>query len=59
MMKQEMGAAWDMARKAVVKAQKQQKYHHDKKTMNANFKIGECVFMRMPAVQTGPFRKLS
>ena len=59
MMMQEMGAAWDLARKAVAKAQKQQKHHHDKKAKNANFKIGERVFVRMPAVQTGPLRKLS
>ena len=59
MMMQEMGAASDLPRKPVAKAQKQQKHHHDKKAKNANFKIGERVFVRMPAVQTGPLRKLS
>ena len=59
MMIREMGAAWDLARKAVTKAQNRQKHHHDKKAKNTNFKIGECVFVQTPAVQTEPLRKLS
>ena len=59
MMIREMGAAWDLAQKAVTKAQNRQKHHHDKKAKNTNFKIGERVFVQTPAVQTGSLRKLS
>ena len=59
MMIREMGASWDLARKAVTKAQNRQKHHHDKKAKNTNFKIGERVFVQTPAVQTEPLCKLS
>ena len=42
-MLQEMSAAWDMARKSVTKAQKQQKRQHNKASKNASFMVGERV----------------
>ena len=59
LMIQEMDAAWDLAQKAVTKVQNGKKHHHDKKAKNTNLKIGERVFVQMPAMQTGPLRKLS
>ena len=56
---QEMSAAWDMARKSVTKAQKQQKRQHDKASNNASFMVGERVVLCLPAMETGAHRKLS
>ena len=55
----EMRAAWDQAQQAVLKAQKQQKQQHDREAKNADFEIGDRVFVYMPATKTGQMRKLA
>ena len=40
----EMNAAWELARKSVLKAQKQQKAQHDKSVKNSNFLVGDPGF---------------
>ena len=56
---QEMNTAWDQARATISKAQKQQKRQHDKMAKNPTFKVGEQVFLSLPAMKTWPWRKLA
>ena len=58
-MLQGMSTAWDRAQKSLLKAQKQQKKQHDKAAKNSDFLVGDRVFVCMPAMKTGPLRKLS
>ena len=55
----EMGSAWAQAQKAVKKAQKRQKCQHDRTSKNADFQVGDLVFVCMPASKTGHMRKLA
>jgi len=42
-----------------VKAQKKQKLYHDKKARATSFRVGDRVFVHMPALKTGPAHKLA
>ena len=55
----EMSEVWKKAQKCVQKAQKRQKVQHDKRATPADFKIGERVFVHMPALKSGPAYKLA
>ena len=54
-----MGEAWDLAQRALKKAQARQKKQHDKHVRNADFRLGERVYVFMPALKSGPTRKLA
>ena len=55
----EMNSAWSRAQDSVVKAQMQQKRQYDKAARNADFSVGDRVFVCMPARKTGHMRKLA
>ncbi len=59
MMVQELNTAWELARETIEKAQKRQKRQYDKAARNATFGLGEKVFLSLPALKTGPWRKLA
>ena len=56
---QEMNEAWSTAKSTLEKAQGRQKQQHDKSAQNAEFQVGEQVFVLMPALRSGPAYKLS
>lgn len=58
MMKQ-MSTAWSHAQKMVRKAQNRQKKQHDKTSRNADFQVGDRVFVYMPGLKSGPAHKLA
>ena len=58
-MMQDMSEAWTRAKKMIEKAQKKQKTQHDKRSKNANFQVGDRVYVFMPAMKSGPAHKLA
>ena len=54
-----MSETWELARQSIKKAQGKQKIHHDKTARNAELKVGDRVFVFMPAMKTGPAYKLA
>ena len=50
--------AWKLAQENVRKAQRKQKRQHDKHAMDFKFRVGDCVFVLMPAIRSGPAYKL-
>ena len=54
-----LAEAWDLAKRNVQKAQKQQKKTYDQHSRPPNFKVGERVFLFKPAERTGENRKLA
>ena len=56
---QAMNEAWSVAKTALEKAQTKQKIQHDKSVRNADFRVGERVFVFMPSLKTGPAHKLA
>ena len=48
--KQAMSEAWAQAKEMIVKAQKKQKTQHDRTSKNADFQVGDRVFVFMPAI---------
>ena len=55
----EMSSAWGLAQEVVARAQQWQKKQHDKLANDAEFAIGDRVFVVMPARRTGSMRKLA
>ena len=45
--------AWDLARQQVEKAQRQQKRFYDRRSRKPTFRVGDRVFLYMPAAKTG------
>ena len=58
-MTQMMSKAWELAQQNLKKAQKNQKFHHDKNSRNVDFQVSERVFVYMPVLKSGPAHKLS
>ena len=58
-MTQMMSEAWELAQRNLKKAQKKQKFHHDKKSRNSDFQVGDRVFVFMPVLKSGPAHKLA
>ena len=56
---QAMSEAWAQAKEMIVKAQKKQKTQHDRTSKNADFQVGDRVFVFMPAMKSGPAHKLA
>ena len=56
---QAMSQAWTQAKKMIGKAQQRQKTQHDRSSKNANFQVGDRVFVFMPGMKTGPAYKLA
>ena len=54
-----LAEAWDLAKRNVQKAQKQQKKTYDQHSRPPNFKVGERVFLFKPAERTGENRGLT
>ena len=54
-----LAEAWDLAKRNVQKAQKQQKKTYDQHSRPPNFKVGERVFLFKPTERTGENRKLA
>ena len=54
-----LAEAWDLAKRNVQKAQKQQKKTYDQHSRPPNFKVGERVFLFKPAERNGENRKLA
>ena len=54
-----MSSAWKLAQENLQKAQKKQKYQHDKRARNTKFTVGDRVFVYMPAIRNGPAYKLT
>lgn len=53
-----MSEMWETAKPMVKKAQKKQKAHHDRTSRNADFKIGDRVFVFVSGMKSGPAHKL-
>jgi len=56
---QNMSRAWQLAQNVIRKSQNRQKATHDKKASDATVKLGDRVFVYMPAIRTGPAYKLA
>ena len=56
---QAMSETWAKAKQMVQKAQKKQKAHHHRTSRNADFRVGDRVFVFMPAMKSGPAHKLA
>ena len=54
-----LSEAWDLAKRNIKKAQKQQKKTYDQRARPPNFTVGERVFLFKPAERTGEKRKLA
>ena len=54
-----MSDAWEAARQNVREPQKKQKIQHDRNARNADFHVGDRVFVYMPALKSGPAYKLA
>ena len=54
-----LSEAWDLAKRNIKKAQKQQKKTYDQHARPPNFTVGERVFLFKPAERTGEKRKLA
>ena len=54
-----MSSAWKLAQENLQKAQKKQKYQHDKRTRNTEFTVGDRVFVYMAAIRNGLAYKLT
>ena len=54
-----MREVWMLAQKALAKAQHRQKVQHDKSSNNADFQVGDRVFVFMPGMKSGPAYNLS
>ena len=53
---QSMSEAWSVAKETLKKAQR---IHHDNSAKNADFQIGERVFLFVPSLRSGPSYKLA
>ena len=58
-MSQCLAVAWDCARNHIKIAQKRQKQQHDRLVKDPSFKVGERVFVYMPAAGQGEAYKLA
>ena len=58
-MMQGMSDAWSSVQNALKKSQARQKKQHDKNARNADFSLGDRVYVYMPALKTGPAYKLA
>ena len=58
MMVQHTSDAWRLSRDNISKAQKKQKAQHDRHAIPAEFDVGDCVFVLIPAARSGPAYKL-
>ena len=56
---EKMAFAWDVAKKNVERAQKKQKEQYDKQAKRCDFKVGDIVYVFMPAKTSGEARKLA
>ena len=54
----DMSTAWKLAQENVRKAQGKQKRQHDKHAVDFKFRVGDRVFVLMPAIRSGPAYKL-
>ena len=54
-----MSETWANAKQMVQKAQKKQKAHHDRTSQNTDFRVGDRVFVFIPAMKSGPAHKLA
>ena len=51
--------AWDLSRQQVEKAQRQQKRFYDRRSRKPTFRVGDRVFLYMPAAKTGQAYKFA
>ena len=56
---QGLSAAWKMAREQVQKAQRRQKTQHDRHARDPGFRVGDRVFVLMPAKRLGKAHKFA
>ena len=51
--------AWELARKNIKKAQRQQKTQYDRHTRDPTYRVGDRVFLYTPSVKSGPAYKFA
>ena len=54
-----MSEAWELAQSNIQTAQGKQKRQHDRGVKNADFQVGDSVFVHMPALKSVPSHKLA
>ena len=54
-----VASAWELAQAQVQKAQRKQKWHHDRHARDPGFQVGECVFVYMPTERLGKAHKFA